>query len=618
MVKIEEPDENTATLMLRGVSANFEKHHGVVILDEAIREAVRLSQRYITGRQLPEKAVSVLDTACARVAIGQNITPPEIESVVGQKERLELEVSLLKREDDSGLNHGVRLDKLAVELEALEKIRLELETRWKAELESVASVLTLQGNLAMLTEGDEDVREQIESIGRELAIRKKELEKIQQDNPMVPICVDARTVAAVISNWTGIPVGKMLKDEVNAILNLKEEMGRRVIGQPQALDAICRRIQTFGADLDDPGKPVGVFLLVGPSGIGKTETALTLADLLYGGERNLVSLNMSEYQEAYTVSGLKGAPPGYVGHGKGGVLTEAVRRNPYTVILLDEVEKAHSDVLELFYQVFDKGTLEDTDGLSVDFRNTTILLTSNIGGETIVQSCRDSGAPPDPETMIRVLRAELVKYFKPAFLARLVVVPFYPLGKDEIQRIVQLKLADIQRRFKANQGAELTWGQNLTTAIAARCNEVNSGARNVDYFLTQVMLPELSGELLKRMVAGKGCERVHVYMNALGVLSYRFEPPPMPTEPALPLLKVLEEMEMSGSGEPGPIRNMDMFWPEPEPDPEPLAEEDAGEGVEGEPDEMSGEQEHQTHPPDEWFPPRKQGWWGGLLGRFRS
>ncbi|MCP3950908.1 MAG: type VI secretion system ATPase TssH [Desulfobacterales bacterium] len=526
VVKVEEPEEEAAVEMLRGVVANLEQHHQVTVLDEAVWDAVRLSHRYITGRQLPDKAISVLDTACARVAIGQTGKPPEIEDVANQAEQLELELAILNRENTSGLDHSERIAELTHELEEVGKAGKLLETRWQAELAVVKNALELQGRLHQGAGADEPAgNEALSALRGELLQAKRQLEELQGQTPMVPLCVDSGVIARVISNWTGIPVGKMMTNEIDTVLRLKEKMSRRIIGQAQALDAISRRIRTYRADLDDPGKPVGVFLLVGPSGIGKTETALTLAELLYGGERNMVTINMSEYQEAYTVSGLRGAPPGYVGHGKGGVLTEAVHHNPYTAVLLDEVEKAHPDVMELFYQVFDKGIMEDSEGLVVDFKNTVIMLTSNVGTEAIIKACGDSDEPPDTETLIELVRPELLKHFKPAFLGRLVIVPYYPLGDDVIRSIVRLKLERIQQRFTENHRVAFKYSDELVAAIAARCTEVDTGARNVDHLLTQTLLPEISAELLSRMAAGQICTGINADIDEAEGFVYSFEPP---------------------------------------------------------------------------------------------
>jgi type VI secretion system protein VasG len=556
VVKVAEPEEDAAVEMLRGVVANLEKHHQVTVLDEAVWDAVRLSHRYITGRQLPDKAISVLDTACARVAIGQTGTPPEIEDVANQVEQLELELAILKRENVSGVDHTERIADLTRELEEGTKAGKLLEERWKAELGVVKHALELQERLHQEAAADEADGE-LAALKAELLEAKGKLEALQGQKPMVPLCVDSGVIARVISNWTGIPVGKMMTNEIDTVLRLKEKMSRRIIGQDQALDAISRRIRTYRADLDDPGKPVGVFLLVGPSGIGKTETALTLAELLYGGERNMVTINMSEYQEAYTVSGLRGAPPGYVGYGKGGVLTEAVHHNPYTAVLLDEVEKAHPDVMELFYQVFDKGIMEDSEGLAVDFKNTVIMLTSNVGTDAILKACAEGEAPPDTETLVELVRPELLKHFKPAFLGRLVIVPYYPLSDDVIRRIVRLKLDLVQQRFTENHRVDFSYSDKLVAAIAARCTEVDTGARNVDHLLTQTLLPEISAELLSRMAAGQICTGIHTDIDEAEGFVYTFEPPVADNsdEPAEPRLS-------AALGRPIPGRVPAGFQPE--------------------------------------------------------
>ncbi len=558
VVKVDEPEEAAAVEMLRGVVANLETHHKVTVLDEAVWDAVRLSHRYITGRQLPDKAISVLDTACARVAIGQTGKPPEIEDAANQTEQLELELAILNRENISGLDHAERIAELSCELDEVAKADKLLAARWANELAVVKNALELQHRLHKGSQAGETAGEgELDKLKRELLQVKSKLEELQGQTPMVPLCVDSGVIARVISNWTGIPVGKMLTDEVDTVLRLKEKMSRRIIGQDQALDAIARRIRTYRADLDDPGKPVGVFLLVGPSGVGKTETALTLADLLYGGERNMVTINMSEYQESYTVSGLRGAPPGYVGHGKGGVLTEAVHHNPYTAVLLDEVEKAHPDVMELFYQVFDKGIMEDSEGLVVDFKNTVIMLTSNVGTDAIVRACGDSDRIPETETLVELVRPELLKHFKPAFLGRLVIVPYYPLSDDVIRSIVALKLERIGRRFAENHRVEFTYSAELVAAIAARCTEVDTGARNVDHLLTQTLLPEISTELLTRMAAGQICTGINVDIEAEAGFAYSFEPP-LEAEPG----EVAEPRLSATLGRPMPGRVPTGFQPE--------------------------------------------------------
>ncbi len=520
VVKVDEPPEAVAIDMLRGLIPTLEQHHQIRILDEAVHDSVRLSQRYIAGRQLPDKAISVLDTACARVAIGQNATPSELETVRHQVDRIDTELRMLQREQRSGLDHQETIQRLTQERETLEKQRFALEQQWQQESLRIRQIKQLHAELSQYEDGLENP--EVKQRTRDLASLEKELEAVQGETPMVFPEVDGRVVASVISEWTGIPVGKMLTDEIQTILNLKDHMTKRVIGQTASVDAICRRIRTSRASLDDPGRPIGVFLLVGPSGVGKTETALTLAELLYGGERNLVTINMSEYQEAHTVSSLKGSPPGYVGFGQGGVLTEAVRRNPYCVVLLDEVEKAHPDVIELFYQVFDKGTLEDGEGVPVDFKNTVIFLTSNLGTETIMEQCVSQEALPDAENLTELVRPALLRHFKPALLGRLVVVPYYPLTSSEIQQIVRLKLAKIQRRFFSNHQAHLSYDDALKTTLASRCNDVDSGARTIDHLLTHTLLPELSSELLQRMAEGKPVADVHIEVDSDGNWGYRF------------------------------------------------------------------------------------------------
>jgi len=528
VVKVDEPDEPTAVDMLRGLVSHLEAHHGVRVQDEAVRGAVALSHRYVAGRQLPDKAISVLDTACARVALAQNGTPEAIEAVAREMQRIEIERASLKREravghSGAGIDPGAA-EALATELGLLEARHRSLAARWKRELKLVKQIRKIEDELTERAEAGE--REEADALpdpaaaeraarqSERLARLREELSEIQGEEAMVPVAVDARAVAAVISAWTGIPAGEMQLDEVRAVLSLEAKMGERIVGQPQALDAIARRIRTSRAKLDDPGKPIGVFLLVGPSGVGKTESALTLAEILYGGERSLVVVNMSEFQEAHTVSTLKGAPPGYVGYGSGGVLTEAVRRRPYSVVLLDEMEKAHPDVAEIFYQVFDKGTLEDGEGVTVDFKNTLILMTSNAGTEAIAQLCREgNGAPlqrPDPGRLVEEVRPALLKHFKPAFLGRLVIVPYYPLGDAQIREIVELKLAKVRQRVRDSHRAELTYGEELVDAIASRCTEVDSGARNIDHILTQTLLPELASALLGRIALGEGFSGVHV------------------------------------------------------------------------------------------------------------
>ncbi|MDZ7714382.1 MAG: type VI secretion system ATPase TssH [Rhodovibrio sp.] len=514
VVKVGEPVEETAIEMVRGLVAKMEDHHGVRVLDEAVKDAVRLSHRYLSGRQLPDKAISVLDTACARVAIGQAARPARLEETERRLAALGEEVRLLEREQPSGRDHRERLDELTEALEHLEEERIRLNARWQQESQLVHRIRDLEQRL-------EDGETPADPLLEDLATQRLSLENLRDETTMVPVHVDSQVVAEVISAWTGVPVGKMVTDEIQAVMSLKERLTERIVGQDPAMDAIARRIRTFRAGLDEPGKPTGVFLLVGPSGVGKTETAVSLAELLYGGERNMVTINMSEYQEPHTVSGLKGAPPGYVGYGRGGVLTEAVRRNPYAVVLLDEVEKAHPDVMELFYQVFDKGVLEDSDGVPVDFRNAVVLLTSNVAAEIIEARCRDQR--PDAEALAEAIRPELTRVFKPALLGRMVVVPYYPLGDAQLRRIVRLKLARIQERFWDNHRSELSYDEAVLEAVLRRCRESQSGARALDHILSHTLLPDLSSEILARLSAGEGVPLVHVRLDAGGNFAYEFQ-----------------------------------------------------------------------------------------------
>jgi len=512
VVKVEEPTPEAAVGMLRGMVATLERHHGVEILDEAVRDAVRLSQRYIAGRQLPDKAISVLDTACARVAIAQAGTPPQLESLDHDIVLATENLRILRQQLGRGEGEPREAERQASALARLTERRAASAAKLGQERRAVEEILALRREIAAQADaggGDEEARQ---TRADQLRRLQKGLEAIQDDEPMVPVCVDPGIVADVISGWTGIPVGKMMADEVHTVLQLHERLCERVVGQDQALDSIARRVRTFRAELDDPGKPVGVFMLVGPSGVGKTETAHALADMLYGGDRNMITINMSEFQEAHTISSLKGAPPGYVGYGKGGVLTEAVRRRPYSVVLLDEMEKAHPDVLELFFQVFDKGTMEDGEGVPIDFKHTLILLTSNAAQDVITRACQGArgGVLPDPAGLVEELRPALLRQFSPAFLGRVVLVPYYPLGDAEIGSIVEMKLVRLAERFSANHGARFSWDDAVTEAITARCTEVDSGARNIDFILTQTVLPQLSTLVLERIATASAFSSVHM------------------------------------------------------------------------------------------------------------
>lgn len=553
VVKIEEPDEEKAIGMMRAIAGKMEEHHNVRILDESIVDCVKLSHRYITGRQLPDKSVSVLDTACAKVAIGQGATPAPVEDATRRIDHLSREIESLEREEVTGSDHSERLEELKTSLSEAEVELEKLNAQWKKEKELTEKIRNIRIKLersrfdekaadqtsaigssedsqtesaaaataednssptgdatatATAPESNESIN--IEQLKEELKKANAELKELQGENPLMSPVVDAQAIAEVISGWTGIPVGKMVADEILQIINLENTLGERVLGQDHALREIAERVKTSRAKLTDPKRPIGVFLLVGTSGVGKTETALALADTLYGGERNLISINMSEYQESHTVSSLKGSPPGYVGYGEGGVLTEAVRRKPYSVVLLDEVEKAHPDVMELFYQVFDKGVLEDGEGREIDFKNTIILLTSNVATDLIMSLSADPETRPDPKGLEEAIRPELVKAFKPALLGRMVTVPYYPISDDILKEIVKLQLKKIEKRIANNHGAKFSYDDTVIDTVASRCTDVDSGARNVINILTGTLLPEMSGEVLSRMASGEPISKVHV------------------------------------------------------------------------------------------------------------
>ncbi|MCL4781490.1 MAG: type VI secretion system ATPase TssH [Bryobacterales bacterium] len=514
VVKVDEPSEEVCRIMMRGVVATMEKHHNVRVLDEAVSAAVGLSHRYLAGRQLPDKAVSILDTACARLALTQTATPPAIEDLRRRLQDLEVQERILNREVVTGADHAERLQEIKDGREKAQSELAALEARFETEAGLVLRMRELREKLEANPKDEESLAE--------LKKLESDLETLQGENPLLRVCVDAQIVGEVLSAWTGIPVGKMLKDEISTVLSLDEVMGQRLIGQDHALKIIAQRIVTSRARMDDPVKPVGVFLLVGPSGVGKTETALALSDLLYGGERNMISINMSEFQEAHTVSTLKGAPPGYVGYGEGGVLTEAVRRRPYSVVLLDEVEKAHPDVLELFFQVFDKGQMEDGEGREIDFKNTIILLTSNAATDTMMKLTADPETMPSPDALVKAMKPELDKVFKPAFLGRLVIVPYYPVRDEALKKIIVLKLRKIQKRMAENHRVTLEYTPELVNTVADRCTEVESGARNVDNILTNSLLPEISRELLSRMAEGLDISHVQVGVDEAGVFEYKF------------------------------------------------------------------------------------------------
>ncbi|MFB9344257.1 type VI secretion system ATPase TssH [Aminobacter aganoensis] len=558
VVKIDEPDEAAAILMLRGVAGVLEKHHQVQILDEAIETAVKLSHRYIPARQLPDKAVSLLDTACARVAISQHSRPGEVEDLMRRRQALEVEQGIIGREAAIGIDVEERKARVETGLGETDTALAVAQARWDREKEVVAEILELRARLrgqgvaldpvapdAVAEEqpaadaepvaaNDDAVQadpvepeaaaEQPADPAADLA-RLKELMAVlaeaQGETPLILLSVDRNAVAAVVQDWTGIPTGRMLSSQTEKALRLAQTLSERVVGQDHAMEMIAKRVQTSRAGLGAPEKPVGVFLLCGPSGVGKTETALALAETLYGGEQNLISINMSEFQEAHTVSTLKGAPPGYVGYGKGGILTEAVRRRPYSVILLDEVEKAHPDVHEIFFQVFDKGMMDDSEGRRIDFKNTLILLTSNVGSEVIMTKTKGGELREKVENLDAALRAPLLKVFPAAFIGRVVTIPYYPLSGDMIEAITRHQFGKIARRLQTSHGAELVIGDGVMELIKARCTEIESGGRMIDAILTNTLLPELSRGVLNRSLDGEKLTRVTVGASGEG-FSYEF------------------------------------------------------------------------------------------------
>jgi type VI secretion system protein VasG len=570
LVKVDEPTEEKCMVMMRGVVPFLEKHHKVRIMDDGLHAAVRLSHRYLADRQLPDKAVSVLDTACARLALGQSSTPAPVEDVQRQIDDLIVQARVLSREQAVGADHSERLELIAAQRVALEERLASLTERWQQESQLVTRARELREKLESLigapaaseaeremaagageaasadtadadttpaddtasasaeddtaTEpGTPESEPDADALRAELKAVNDELEALQGDEPLVPVSVDGELVGQVISGWTGIPVGKMLRDDLAVALELEKHLGQRIIGQDHALEIISHRIRTSRAGIEDPKKPIGVFLLVGPSGVGKTETALVLSDMLYGGERNLITINMSEFQESHTVSTLKGAPPGYVGYGEGGVLTEAVRRRPYSVVLLDEIEKAHPDVLELFFQVFDKGVMDDGEGREIDFKNCVILLTTNAGTDTLMKLCADPETMPGHEGLVKALKPELNEVFKPAFLGRTVIIPYFPVRDEALKTIIRLKVGRVQDRLRQTHRVELVLDDAVADAIAERCTEVESGARNVDNILTNTMLPAVSRLLLQSLVEENPPRAIRIGVGDDGNFTYAAE-----------------------------------------------------------------------------------------------
>lgn len=533
VVKIEEPSEEKAIEMMRAVSPMLESHHRVRIMDAAVVDSVRLSSRYIPARQLPDKSVSLLDTACARVALSQSATPAAIEDTRRRIATCEATITSLGKENASHGNYEEQIGQLVEDESALRAELATQEQQWNKELEKVREIQALQkqieddfhaglgGNNTKQADAPKPL-----SDGERAEIKasvhglREELDKLQGESPLIQVNVDSQAIAEVVANWTGIPVGKMVSDEIRAVLDLPNVLGQRVIGQPHALEAIAQSIRTARAGLTDPRKPIGVFFMVGSSGVGKTETALALADILYGGEQNITTINMSEFKEEHKVSMLLGSPPGYVGYGEGGVLTEAVRRKPYSVILLDEMEKAHSGVQDIFYNLFDKGTIKDGEGRDIDFRNTVIIMTSNAGEEHIRAMCASQEELPAPEVLMDNFRPQLLKYFKPAFLGRTTVIPYYPLADDDMMKICVINMIRIEKRVKGHYGADFSYDEDVLLHIVARSQEVDSGARNIENILTRTMLPAMASECLSRMAENKPIDKIHIGVDGDGSFTY--------------------------------------------------------------------------------------------------
>jgi len=517
-VKVEEPSEKVATAMIRGLVAILELHHKVRILDEAVSEAVRLSARYIPARQLPDKAVSLIDTACARVAMSQNAIPAPIDDRQRRIGLIDTELKIVEREMSSGADHAARHTELTAERLRTSDELASLQKRWEAERAIVTEIDAVRGSIdaALLAKagsgdgaGDGTASNDGQADRAKLAELSTRLRALQGEQPLIFPVVDGQAIAEIVEGWTGIPARRMQSDEIRTVLNLRESMERRVIGQSHALEAVAQAIRTSRAGLTDPRRPIGVFLLVGTSGVGKTETALSLAQLLYGGEQNVTTINMSEFKEEHKVSLLMGSPPGYVGYGEGGVLTEAVRRRPYSVVLLDEMEKAHPGVQDVFFSVFDKGNMKDGEGRDIDFKNTVIIMTSNAGTDLITKLFADPETAPDAAGLAEALRPELAKFFRPAFLGRVTLVPYFPLPDAIIRRIVVMQLERVRARVLESYRATFDWAPELVETIAARCTESSSGARNVENILTRTLLPELSGDVLARLADGETIRSVH-------------------------------------------------------------------------------------------------------------
>lgn len=534
VVKIEEPSEEKAVNMMRAISTALQNHHGVRIMDDAIVDSVKLSSRYITSRQLPDKSVSLLDTACARVALSQSSTPAAVEDTRRTINQCKTTIASLEREHATQGNNAERIAELKQQQQQLEALLITQETQWRTEQDKVSRIHALQKQIEAdyhsrslsaesrkaqkLPEPMADAER--DKLTAQLRGLMDELTALQGETPMIQVNVGAQAIAEVVANWTGIPVGKMMSDEIQSVIKLHDVLEKRVIGQAHALGSIAESIRTSRAGLTDPRKPIGVFFMVGPSGVGKTETALALADMLYGGEQNLTTINMSEFKEEHKVSMLLGSPPGYVGYGEGGVLTEAVRRKPYSVLLLDEMEKAHPGVQDIFYNLFDKGTIRDGEGRDIDFRNTVIIMTSNAAEEHIRAMCAASEELPTPEVLLDNFRPQLLKYFKPAFLGRTTIIPYYPLTDDNLLKITVLNMTRIAKRVRAHYNASFSYDDEVPLHIVARCQEVDTGARNIENILSRSLLPELASECLSRMSLNEAIANIHIGVTDDGKFTY--------------------------------------------------------------------------------------------------
>ncbi|PIE41562.1 MAG: type VI secretion system ATPase TssH [Gammaproteobacteria bacterium] len=537
VVKVEEPDENTAIEMMRGIAKALESHHKTRILDQAIIDAVKLSHRYIAGRQLPDKSVSLLDTACAKVSLSLGTTPAAIEDSRRHIDQCTRNIHMLEREDATSGGCQERIAELTAS-KAQEEARLaQLNEQWDKEKELVQQIREVRekieadfiGKPTPTENADKEAPEasttqlsdeERDTLKTRLQGLTEQLNEVQGEAPLMQPVVDGQAVAEVVGQWTGIPVGRMVSDEMANVLNLAQRLNARVIGQDHALEAIAQSIRTSRAGLRDPRKPIGVFFMVGPSGTGKTETALALSEMLYGGEHNVTTINMSEFKEEHKVSMLVGSPPGYVGYGEGGVLTEAVRRKPYSIVLLDEMEKAHHGVQDIFYNVFDKGTIKDGEGRDIDFKNTIIIMTSNAGEEHIRAICEASEEKPEPDVILDNFRPQLLNWFKPAFLGRCDIVPYYPLDDENLIVICGLNMKRIEKRVKEHYGANFSYHEDVPLHIVARSQEVDTGARNIEHIISRTLLPELASECLNRMAEGKEIKNIHINVDEEGSFSY--------------------------------------------------------------------------------------------------